>query len=302
MSSVENLSKTEQKLFDLISPQLESLQLFVDECVKAAGTMPAKVICQKFYEEFDDLDRIPEDDFIKAFRLSIRIGKITNLIGAKRAGYRHVNAVKSSSSDQSSASSASDRTLEAILPYIEDLQAFVDRRIQGEVRMTASKIYERFIVSHKCDLSQDDFVKSFRVALREGKISGLESAYRFGYKRRGSSPTSNNSSTSKSTASGSNHVQVPEHCEIIIDDNRKIVPLDKYNWSLMIRRDSGTWSTEAYFNTGFECLRSIARRLMDEELRNMHSFSISEFGKKLEEAESRIAELLSRRMKEQEAA
>lgn len=74
------------------------------------------------------------------------------------------------------------KQLELIKTFIPDIQAFIDKHIAGKNTMTALMIAEAFMKGSKCDISNDDFVKSFRLAVRECLITGIEGAGRHGYK------------------------------------------------------------------------------------------------------------------------
>ena len=273
------LTKTDEKYLALIEPHLGDLQAFVELHIHGSSTLTAAAIHEGFVAE-SNCD-LPADDFIKGFRVAVRVGKITGIESAKRAGYREKGAAPGQS--------AADAALENIDPYLEDLQSFVDLHIQGDTRMTAAVIYQKFSAENKCELSEDDFVKAFRLALRENKIVGLESAYRFGYKRAGA--TSDDAASGDDESVGNNGRGV-----VIIDDRRRLVALDKYNWGYQTRKDSGRWSTDGYYAHVFQALRGLARKLIDDELKNMESFPVDQLEQKFAEAESNLSVLLHKAM------
>lgn len=268
------LTKTDEKYLEAIEPHLTGLQKFVSEKIRGANTMTAGAIAEAFESGLD------EKTFINGFRLAVRLGKITGIESAQRMGYRELG-----SSGQSR--NAADVTLEGIVPYLEDLQVFVDKHIQGNTRMTAAVIYAKFKAEKKCTLSEEDFVKAFRLALRENKITGLESAYRFGYKRAGTVVASEDSD-GDDTEEKTGH----ENAEVIIDERRRVVALDRLNWGYQVRRDSGSWATEAYFSNTESVIRHIARKLLDDEMKSMGRFNVEEMLNRLQESEERITNLL----------
>ena len=82
--------------------------------------------------------------------------------------------------------SGEEKQLAVIKPYISEIQAFIDENIVGTVTMTGIVIAEKFFAKNSaCLVSPNDFVKGFRLALREGLITGLEPAQSRGYKRAG---------------------------------------------------------------------------------------------------------------------
>lgn len=269
------LNVTEAKSLTLIEKYIGDIQNFVDVNIGEGSAMTAAAIYEGFKTGFGcDLS---EDDFVKGFRAGVKVNRITGIEGAKRAGYKRIG--------EALAKKATDTDLEGIAPYLEGIQAFVDKHIQGEIRMTAAVIYEKFSKSTKLELSEEDFVKSFRLAIREGKIKGLESAYKFGYKR---------ISTAVEVDETEEDEEKTGHdiCEIVIDERRKLVALDRLNWVLQVRKDTGSWANEAYIPNIESGIRCLARRLLDDEMKGMNRFSIIELANRIEEAEKRIQDLL----------
>jgi hypothetical protein len=87
------------------------------------------------------------------------------------------------------------KILDTFKPFINAAQAFVDEHIVGNTTMTVKEItegfmspnwqagrYHRFIGG---SLTHSEFDKGFRLAIREGLITGLEAAQKKGYKRAG---------------------------------------------------------------------------------------------------------------------
>lgn len=281
------LNKTEEKQLELITPFLDELQKFVDDNIKESSALTAAGVYEKFTPGSNC--KLTADDFIKSFRIAVKSGKITGIESAKRLGYRRIG-------EKVVTKTMPDMALAGIEPYLGALQVWIDQRIQGEVRMTAAVIYTKFKNEKGCVLEEEDFIKSFRLALREGKLTGLESAYRFGYKRIGSGPVKEREDTT------STEEEIDTRCEIIIDDRRKIVPLDRLNWGLQTRKDSGTWVTEAYFPNISSHVRCIAIKLLDSELKNIPRFHLEQLEEKFAEAEKRITNLLQALMNSRVAA
>lgn len=273
------LTKTDEKYLSAIEPYLEDLQKFVAENIRGTNTMTAGAVAEAFNSDLD------AKTFVNGFRLAVRTGKITGIESAQRMGYRELGSGGKSRS-------AADMALESIEPYIDDLQACVDLHIQGKTKMTAAVIYQKFTEENSCDLTEDEFVKAFRLALRENKITGLENAYRFGYKRAGAVAITNNSDV------GDDENTEHDNAEVIIDDRRRVVALDRLNWGYQVRRDSGSWATEAYFTNTEMMIRGIARKLLDDELKIMDRFNIEELLNRLGEAEKRLTKLLTKALNE----
>lgn len=274
---MSNLSKTDEKLLEVISPHLDNLQAFVDTHIRGSRAMTAAVIAETFIKEYKcDLDA---ETLTRAFRIAVRENKIKGIAGARRRGYYRVGEFEKADEDNSDASDTSDvpDVPDVLDPYIEGIQKFVDENIKGDVRMTSPSIYDGFKAGNECALSEEEFVRAFRVAIRDNKIVGLVGARGSGYGR--SEPSEEGESTSG--------------CEIIIDEHRKIVALDRLNWGYMTRR-SGNWTVDAYFTNTTEMVRSIARKVLDGELKTMGIFDFASLEKKFQESENRIAKLLSR--------
>lgn len=81
------------------------------------------------------------------------------------------------------------KIMDTFKPYINAAQAFVDEHIGGRTTMTAKEITEGFFTAKiNCaapPITKAEFEKGFRLALREGLITGLAQAQRKGYKRAG---------------------------------------------------------------------------------------------------------------------
>jgi len=278
------LNVTEAKSLALVESFIDDIQNYVDVNIGEGTAMTAAAIYEGFKSDIGC--NLNEEDFIKGFRAAVKADRITGIEGAKRAGYKRIG--------EALTKNAVDIDLENIEPYLDGIQAFVDKYIQGVTRMTASVIFEKFSKTTKFTLSEEEFVKSFRLAIREGKIQGLESAYKFGYKR---------ASTEMVVTDDTTEEEKTGHdiCEIVIDERRKLVVLDRLNWAFQVRRETGTWATEAYIPnipSGMQCL---ARRLMDDELKGLSKFTLKDFMSRIIEAENHIIELITKIVPEKKA-
>jgi hypothetical protein len=79
---------------------------------------------------------------------------------------------------------------------------------------------------------------------------------------------------------------------IMIDECRRLVPLDKLNWSFQERKNSGIWVNKGYFVNYAEGLRAVAGKLMDDEIRAMPNFNLAEACSRIIAAENKIVDLL----------
>lgn len=270
------LNKTEKKYLARIEKYLEDIQAFIDLHVQGSNTMTAAEIADGFCKE-NDCD-LSNKDFVASFRVALREGKITGIQNAGRAGYRREGTHSKSKDDQ----------LEDLALYLEDLQTFVDLYIQGENKMTAAAIYARFKKENGCELEEEAFIKAFRLAIKEDLITGLESAYRYGYKRIGTG-TSTNSSSSDDEDNTERTRGV-----IQLDENHRIVSLDRFCWAIQTRKESGLWMNEGYYGNSYNLIRGIARKLIDMELKTMDTFDADQLEAKFQEVETRLADLLNK--------
>jgi hypothetical protein len=274
------LNTTEEKALSLITPFLVSIQSFVDANICNGKKMPAANI----YAEFTKTNPIglSQDDFIKGFRAAVKVEKITGIVGAKRAGYKQIGDTSTSASNEDD-----EPEVSSLDPYIIHLQPWITQRITGEVRMTAATIYNKFKGERGCKLEEDEFVTEFRLAIKNKKITGLESAYRLGYKQAGIDPKPEIKEDSLVTKTGH------EICEITIDNRRKLVAADKLNWTYMVRTDSGTWHVEGYYSSAYTMIKGMATKILDDELKGMDTFSLVDMSNKIEEAVNNITSLLN---------
>jgi len=264
------LSKYDEKALSVVLPHIEAIQYFVDENIQSGNAMTAAAICEGFSEasglEFDT------EDFVKGLRVAIRIEKISGLESAKRAGYRRKG---------DSITSASEVVLEMFAPYIESIQKFADENLT--TYMSSSAIYERFSKENECDLSEDDFKKGFKLALKEDLIEGVLS---FRGKGKGYILAS-----SVEDQTGEPVEDEHDLCEIFLSNNRKIVALDRFNWTYQVFKGS-SWHVEGYYPNIRACVHALSIKIIDNELKQLDNFNAKEICNKIDESVNRIADIL----------
>ncbi len=276
------MNKYEAKHFELIEALIPSIQGFLDKNIVGDKAMTAAVIAEKFIKE--NKCQISQDDFVTGFRLAVREGSLKGIVGVRKAGYRRTDAAHSTVK-------AVDKTLGAFVPYVEKVQILIDKYVQGITKMTAAAIYHKFLAENGiCDLDEEEFIKGFRLALHEGKLTGLCSAGRWGYKR-GDSSSEEEEDNEEEDSPEEEEVH-SKGCEVIIDDTHKLTALDDKNWGYQIRKASGIWSTVSYFGNSVAMVSSLARRMIDEQWKTSDSFDIHQLEQKLKEMEARITQLL----------
>lgn len=273
MDQIE-LSKTDSKYYNMILSQIADLQAFIDKNIVDGKTMTASMI----YQKFPGAKGLTEEDFIRGFRIALREEKITGIEGAQRAGYKRIGSTIA-------------KAAKPLAPYMERLQKFVSDHIKGPVRMTSAVIYEKFVQEYGCSLTEEVFVSEFRACVRDNTITGLEGVKRAGYKA-----ATKPFSKPVDSETDEEEIDVSEGGPglITIDDTHRIISADSRNWSYQIRKDSGIWSTEAYFSNHAVMIQGLARKLLDKQLRAMESFNIKELSQKIEQAENNIVELLKK--------
>lgn len=276
------LNKTEEKYLALIEPYLETLQEFVDEHIKDGNTLTAAAIHEGYLKEYEtESDIADEDEFVKGFRLAVRVGKIVGIESAKRLGYRRIG-------DSSKTKTATEASLEQIAPYLESLQAFVELHFQGNTKMTAAAIYERFKDESGCDLDEETFIKGFRVAVSQNKI-GLTTAYRFGYKRAGTRVEEDGTTVIDTE---DDDTSTPIGAEIRIGEGTKIVRIDKYNWVMMVLNDSGSWVRKGYYGNSPWSAVHMAERLLKAETDRHIPYDVKDLLNTVKKAQDHLAKLL----------
>ena len=290
------MNNSETKQLALINAFIPDIQLFIDKNVVGNKTMTALMIAESFMN--GSKCDISTDDFVKSLRLAIRECLITGLEGAGRHGYKHSNTVRAPKVVPT------DPALAAFLPYLDKVRAFVDKNIRGEKRMTAAAIYQKFLSENgTCTMGEEDFIRAFRLAVSDGKIAGLESAKRFGYKRAGSDDDIDEPAEEvvvEDSEVEDSSDSFTKGCEIVIDASHRIVALDEKNWGYQIRYGK-TWQNTAYFGNSGDMVRGIARRIADNHIKEFAgSISFSQLEQKLSEAETRITEVIKSAMVERD--
>jgi len=289
------MNNSETKQLALINAFIPDIQTFIDKNVVGNKTMTALMIAESFMN--GSRCDISTDDFVKSLRLAIRECLITGLEGAGRHGYKHSNTVRAPKVVPT------DPALAAFLPYMDKVREFVDKNIRGEKRMTAAAIYQKFLSENgTCTMGEEDFIRAFRLAVSEGKITGLESAKRFGYKRAGSDDTEEPTEevVEDSEVEDSSSDSYTKGCEIVIDASHRIVALDEKNWGYQIRYGK-TWQNTAYFGNSGDMVRGIARRIVDNHIKEFAgSISFSQLEQSLSEAETHITEVIKSAMVERD--
>ena len=228
---------------------------------------------------------------------------------------------------ESSLSKAELKYVQTMTPYLVAVQALVDDHIiRGNKPLTAVKFQEIFYKGNACNLPPEEFVMGFRVLVRVGKVTGIEGVRKVGYRKIKGAEASVSSAKpfvqepesvvvnevddfaeanydTPRNDSAPEEVYVEEEVSstqdpiipmvgmIIIDEHRRLVPLDKLNWSFQERKNSG-WVNRGYFVNYAEGLRVIASKLMDDEIRAMPNCNLSEVNSRVQEAEKKIVDLL----------
>lgn len=76
-----------------------------------------------------------------------------------------------------------EQQIKLIESLIEDLQVFVDLYIIDGKTMTAPEIATKFVAENACGITAEDLAIGFRLAVREGRITGIEGARGIGFRR-----------------------------------------------------------------------------------------------------------------------
>lgn len=194
------------------------------------------------------------------------------------------------------------RSLNVIESFFSIIQEFVDKNIINNMSMTSSAIYKN--LRKEINVSEDDFVKGFRAAVKSGRITGIESAKKAGYRRIGSKkiiPTAQENTTEEVYETSEGKSAIPSEqpsCEIIIDDNHKLAVLDRHNWGYLKKKDSGNWYTEAYFATTKTMLKGVVQKIIDDQLKGLDPFPLTDLQNKIEQVENSLTDLLEKAIKQ----
>lgn len=76
-----------------------------------------------------------------------------------------------------------EQQLKLIESLLGDLQAFIDLYIVDGNTMTAPEIATKFVAENKCNVTAGDLAIGFRLAIREGRLTGIEGARGVGFRR-----------------------------------------------------------------------------------------------------------------------
>jgi hypothetical protein len=329
------MNNYEQKLVDKYSAYLKAIQTFVDKNIVGEKCMTAAAIADGFTKGMAK-DATPElISFINYFRLAVREGLITGIKGVKKAGYRRCSDNPPLKTDDNDSSSTlvsfteplvdttpipepdpiititatesnnsvkkyEQKKLDEIKPFLSEIQAFVDKNIFASRKMTAGDFAEKFVAQLKVDKSErpkrEVFETAFRIAVRDGLITGIESGGRGsgGYRKIGTGPVAVNKPKETTKDDGEEESSTKHSAEINISEHTRLVSADHRNWTLQVLRGSA-WANEAYFSNFRPMLESVTvRRIIDEELRNSGTFDINELEDKITSIEERIAGLLQK--------
>lgn len=282
MKTIE-LTKHDTKALETITPFLAKLQEFVNVNIidtKTSGLTAAKVQ-EQFFQENSDVTLSPTD-FIYGFRIAVKTDSITGIEGVKKAGYRMIGFEKPVGTKEQA-----DK-VNPLADVVEALQATVDKHIQGDNKMTAAMLFEKYAAENTCALSSKDFVDAFRGLIKDGKIVGLKNAYKAGYKRDNGEEEVVASSSDNEVVDGPGKGKM----EILITERLKAVAIDSRNWQLQRKGETGKWKKDGYCASTSDMCAILASKAFDDVFKSMDSFNIKDFAHMLELAEERIATCL----------
>lgn len=286
-TTTTTISKYETKMLEIVRPFLADLQTFINTNIIEADVAMTAPKVQETFCQTHDIGDVRTEDFIFGFRVAVKTGELTGIEGVRKAGYRKIGSNASQVKEAKENTEPKEETTQ-LDGSVEVLQGFVDKHIIGENKMTAAQIYTKFKQECGCDLSEDDFIKAFRILVRQDKITGLESAQRAGYKR----------ATEQSESDNTEEVALDsDKCQIVISDRRVLVSEDHRNWKLLLKKNpTSGWVTDGYYGSTDQMLRALSKKLVDDELRNMKGFTIAQLTEKLDEAVANISGMLSKAM------
>jgi hypothetical protein len=187
-----------------------------------------------------------------------------------------------------------EQRLKVLTSYLSDLQAFVDLNITGNVRMTTKVIFEKFSEDNEIDMSEEDFIPAFRAAVREGKITGLANAYKWGYQ----SDKYNCAITGVETEEGSDRDLVidsdssdsDDGLEIYFEPNIRLRKIDGLNWAIQ-KKKGNTWINKSYYSKLDNALHGIAHSMIDNSLK-LSNIKVTDLEKLVELIESAREDVL----------
>jgi len=170
------LTKYEQDAIANLEYQFEYIQEFLDEHIKGSNSMTARDIYDKFCEEYECVET--PKDFIFGLKAAIKVKRIKGVEGVRGVGYHRVGEPVTRGGHKE----------DAFASLIEPLNSFLDKNLRGNKRMPAKEIYNVFSRTNDCSLSEEEFIKGFRLAVSNNEIKGLASCRRAGYGRAGAEP------------------------------------------------------------------------------------------------------------------
>jgi hypothetical protein len=177
---------------------------------------------------------------------------------------------------------------EFLEPWIDRVQAFVDENITEGVAMPAKAVYEKFTAQRPDDtfLCEKDFVASFRVNVKIGRIKGIEGVRRWGYRRIGSGPITNGHTNGKAEPSAPEPVT---KTVIYLTDTHRLIDLDKYQWALQ-KRSGESWQNRGYYSCLGDALRSAAVKMLNDEIKASTEtiMEVKDLGRLVRNAEDRL--------------
>jgi len=294
------MNRIEEQQLKLIESLLDDLQAFIELYIIDGKSMTAPEIATKFIAE--NPCNVTAEDLAIGFRLAVREGRITGIEGARGVGFRQC--------DGNHVPSAQKNVL-AFVPVIPKLQAVIDKYIQGKSTLDADGIFKKFAKEHgDCGLSKSAFISQFRASVKDGKITGIEGAGRAGYRRITAKPavkpkptvvepTVADSEAPEAQAIETAEEDVSGKCEIVVDENRRIIAVDDKNWAYQ-KKGGSSWMTTAYFNNCSNMVQSIARKMIEEKLKTLESFNFIDLEQKVREAELHLAGLIQQSMMERD--
>jgi hypothetical protein len=108
---IKEVNKADAKNLSYVEVHLSILQQFIDNNIKGSNCMTAAAVYAAFSKQYN-ISSVGENDFINGFRTAVKLGKLTGIEGAKRAGYRRIGTAPlkpaQASKDESSSEESED--------------------------------------------------------------------------------------------------------------------------------------------------------------------------------------------------
>jgi hypothetical protein len=183
---------------------------------------------------------------------------------------------------------AIESSAKILLSHLEVLQEIVNEHILAKNKpMTAKTIYSIFIKKVDTDIKETNFCGAFSASVRLGRITGVEGVRKVGYRPAMEVVSEAEESSPEDTT--------PEGGTIMISDHQRLIALDKLNWGYQVRKNEN-WQTEGYYSNATSMLHSLARKLLDKQLKGIDSIKLIDLIQHIEQAEKSIAQQLSQVM------